>query len=53
MEIICVLGAFFNFIGVLPRNETVKKNFWHFSVTYNLSFTKNGENFLFSGLNVL
>ena len=32
---------FFNFNGVLPGNETVKCFFfWHFSVRYNISFTK-------------
>ena len=32
--------SLFNFYWVLPANETVKILFWHFSVTYNVSFTK-------------
>ena len=35
------LGIFFNFIGILPRNETVNLFcFGIFSVRYNVSFTK-------------
>ena len=39
MEIVRFLGASFNIRGVLPGNG---KNFvfWHFSVTYKVSFTK-------------
>ena len=39
MELFDFLGYFFNFHGVLLGNEMMKF-FWHFSVTYNIGFTK-------------
>ena len=38
METVGIFGYFINFNGVLPGNETVI--FLHFSVIYNVSFSK-------------
>ena len=45
--------VFFFFNGVLPGNETVFFfSFWHFSVRYNVSFTKIIRLTIPNGLNV-